>query len=192
MIVAIAATMRTDAARHRAGSATSRSSATAVECRILVAARSPVVSAHRVPNMQATRHPPGAGRRSRCDAHRAPAPPAPAGSARPPPGWSAAGGWSPGSAAGALLVVLAPAFLAWELVTGVVRAAVALADGIVAAGPHRGPGAPVGRAGGRRPGGPQRAAAGPSGGGGGGRGGRGAGVVSWPLLNRVRALFADA
>src|SRR4029450_13076064 len=37
-----------------------------------------------------------------------------------------AGGWL----VGALLVVLAPLFLAWELATGLVRAVVALADGL--------------------------------------------------------------
>jgi hypothetical protein len=42
----------------------------------------------------------------------------------------AAPGPASGALVGVLLVVLAPVFLAWELVTGSVRAAVALADGV--------------------------------------------------------------
>ncbi len=55
------------------------------------------------------------------------APPPPAAPEAPAGDPAAPGGWL----VGALLVVLAPAFLAWELVTGVVRAVVALADGVV-------------------------------------------------------------
>jgi len=51
----------------------------------------------------------------------APLPPAPAAEAPPPDG---------GVLSGVMLVVLAPVFLTWELVTGSVRAALALADGV--------------------------------------------------------------